>query len=550
MAHIEQSGQSEQSEQSEHGLGSSPRNPTDNLHMQVWLAVVILSIALSARLLPGPRTIDDSFITYRYTRNILAGNGFVYNPGERVLGTTTPLYTVLLVMLGFITGGTQAPFPLLSLLVNALCDALTCLLLLRLGRKLESPLAGIGCALVWAVAPYSVTFAIGGLETSLYVLLLTSTVSAYIDRRYPLAAFLGALSLLTRPDALILLGPMALDRLISLFISRRREATFARRVRSAAVDLVIFLALVLPWVIFSVAYFGSPLPHSIAAKSLAYRLPGDAALIRLLQHYATPFLENLTFGTPAIGVGAVLYMFLYFVGARHAFQAQKHLWFWLAYPWLYFITFAVANPLIFRWYLTPPLPAYFLAILVGVEHILGQVASGLRIKEQSVARTALISIFVVLAPLGLTLRGWTLHPDHAQGRPAPDMAFIKLELLYRQAADYLAPEMSVSSSPPLLAAGDVGVLGFYTGARILDTVGLNSPVSTRYYPLDPAYYVINYAIPPDLIVDQHPDYVVILEVYGRLGLLQDPRFQAAYQLRQKIPTDMYGSNGLLIFAKR
>ncbi|HEY5672066.1 MAG TPA: hypothetical protein VIS10_18890, partial [Anaerolineales bacterium] len=98
--------------------------------------------------------------------------------------------------------------------------------------------------------------------------------------------------------------------------------------------------------------------------------------------------------------------------------------------------------------------------------------------------------------------------------------------------------------------GDVGILGYYTGARILDTVGLNSPVSTSYFPLDPSLYVINYAIPPDLIIDQAPDYVVILEVYGREGLLKDPRFQAAYHLRQKIPTDMYGSDGMLIYERK
>src|SRR5574341_1248575 len=187
------------------GTEPSLRNPKYARQLYICLAVVIFLVALFARIIPGPRTIDDSFITFRYTRNILAGNGFVYNPGERVLGTTTPLYTFLLVILGFFTGGTQAPFPFLSMLVNAMCDGLTCLLLLRLGRKLDSPLAGIGCALVWAVAPYSVTFAIGGLETSLYVLLLTGVVSAYADRRCPLAAFLGGLSLRTRPDALILL---------------------------------------------------------------------------------------------------------------------------------------------------------------------------------------------------------------------------------------------------------------------------------------------------------------------------------------------------------
>ena len=96
----------------------------------------------------------------------------------------------------------------------------------------------------------------------------------------------------------------------------------------------------------------------------------------------------------------------------------------------------------------------------------------------------------------------------------------------------------------------MGVLGFYTGVRILDTVGLNSPQSTSYYPLDPAYYVINYAIPPQLILDARPDYIVILEVYGRAGLLKSPLFWQLYTLRQKIPTDIYGSDGLLILERK
>jgi hypothetical protein len=81
-------------------------------------------------------------------------------------------------------------------------------------------------------------------------------------------------------------------------------------------------------------------------------------------------------------------------------------------------------------------------------------------------------------------------------------------------------------------------------------VGLNSPQATNYYPLDPAMYVINYAISPDLILDNHPDYVVILEVYGREGLLKDPRFWEQYRLRRTIPTDIYGSEGLLILERR
>ncbi len=66
--------------------------------MQVFyrvLPILIVIIALTARFLPGTRTIDDAYITYRYSQNILEGHGLVYNPGERVLGTTTPLYAGL-----------------------------------------------------------------------------------------------------------------------------------------------------------------------------------------------------------------------------------------------------------------------------------------------------------------------------------------------------------------------------------------------------------------------------------------------------------------------
>jgi hypothetical protein len=50
---------------------------------------------------------DDPYITYRYARNIATGQGFVYNPGERVLSTTTPLFTLLLA--GLFPSGVTCP---------------------------------------------------------------------------------------------------------------------------------------------------------------------------------------------------------------------------------------------------------------------------------------------------------------------------------------------------------------------------------------------------------------------------------------------------------
>jgi hypothetical protein len=504
------------------------------------LPTLLIILALAARLIPGARTIDDSYITFRYVGNLLAGNGFVYNPGERVQGTTTPLYTLLLAGLGALSGGPQAPFPELALGVNTLADAGTALLLLWLGKKVGSPRAGLGAGLVWAVHPYSVTFAIGGLETSLYVLLLVGCAAAFVARRRGLTALLAGLALLTRPDALILLGPLALDRLARALRKPAPEDRLQAREFAA-------LLPVLAWYIFATLYFGSPVAHSVQAKLNAYRLEPTEALVRLIQHYATPFMEYNWLGAVGTGLGLLLYPFLYLVGARRAYRAQPRLLALLAYPWLYFAVFAISNPLIFRWYLTPPLAAYVLVILLGADELLARLLNRKAAAPPPRWRAALPALLVVLLPVILLGREWRVHPDHGADRPAPAMAFIKLELLYREAVEIAAPLLADGGT---LAAGDVGVLGYFTRAPILDTVGLNSQESLPYYPLDKKYYVINYAVAPDLIIDQQPEVVVLLEVYGRAGLFKDQRFQAGYRLVKKIETDMYGSDGLLIFARK
>ncbi len=491
-------------------------------------------LAITARLMPGLRVIDDSYITFRYARNLLAGQGFAYNPGETVLGTTTPLYTLLMAALASFTGGVHANFPLLAAIVNALADAGVCILLWKIGQRLSLPLAGLTSALLWAIAPYSVTFAIGGLETSLYVFLLTTTAWAYLQKHRRLTALAASLALLTRPDAILLLGPIALDRLIRALRSPQKSEPLQ------PAEVFIAILPVLFWYGFAWLYFGSPFPHSVQAKLAAYRLPPNEALIRLIQHYATPFLEQNTFSTRWVAIGIWLYPFLYFIGARRIIRSTPRLWGWLLYPWLYFVAFTLPNPLIFRWYLTPPLPVYFFGILAGLETILAPV---FKPTSMSWRRRVATALFITLPILSM-LTGWELHPDHGPDRPAPTMAWFKLELLYDQAAHLIAPFLTPNS---VLAAGDVGVLGYQTPARILDTVGLNSAQSLNYYPLDPRYYVITYAIAPDLILDEHPDWVVFLEVYGRKSLLQDERFLSQYTLYHKFETDIYDSDGLLIY---
>lgn len=500
-------------------------NPLVLLTQLRRVEILIAILAIGVRLIPGPRTIDDAYITFRYAQNLLQGEGLVYNPGEHVLGITTPTYALVLAAVALVSGGSRAEFPLLALLINAVLDGVTCWLLPKLGERLGYRSAGIASALVWAIAPWSVTFAIGGLETSLLVALATATFYLHLSHRPVAAAATGAFALLTRPDALLFVGPLAIARGVQLIRAKTRPS--ARELLAFGLPLAI-------WLVGSLAYYHSPIPHSVFAKAAAYRLPAEAGLVRLLQHYATPFLGHETLGPGWLRIGIVLNPTLYLLGALAGLRVNREGWPLLAYPWLYLAVFALANPLLFRWYLTPPLPAYFLGIFIGAARISRDVKSPIP-----------LFLFAALA-LGSTANAWTLSPDHGPARPAPKMAFIKLELLYQEASERLQSQLSEQD---VLASADIGALGYYSGARILDLLGLISPEATRYYPAPESMYVVNFAVPPAVVTDLKPDAVVILEVYGRKGLLLDPDFQSSYDLTDQLPTDIYGSEGMLIFSR-
>ena len=352
--------------------------------------------------------------------------------------------------------------------------------------------------------------------------------------------------ILTRPDALIFLMPLLLQPAV---FPNQRVIYQPRAIFLAAIPLIL-------WTAFGFWYFGSPLPHSLAAKSVAYQLPANAAFIRLIQHYLTPFSEQYTFGSSILYGSLLVYPALFIIGAIAIYRKNSRSLALLIYPLTYFLTFAIVHPLIFRWYLTPPLPFYYLTILAGTESLLQRfiykfkpeipaISSHHAKMDFTFVSNSIITFFLII-PIILSLKGWVIKPDHGNATPSPEMAWVKLEELYKRASTDI---LTVSSPDAVVAAGDVGVLGYFTNRKILDTVGLNSPVSSTYYPLPKEDYVINYAIPTRLILDQKPDLVVFLEAYGRNTLLRSQDFLSQYRKIKEYQTDLYGSNGLLLYQK-
>jgi hypothetical protein len=504
----------------------------------LWpLLLVIMVVALVARVLPGPRTIDDAFITFRYSRNLIDGIGFVYNPGVATLGTTTPLWAFLMAATGFVLGGQD--FQSYAIAWSALADSISCaLIFLLVWRVTSSRFVSALPALLYAIAPQSVTFAVGGMETSLAVLWMfaATTLFVYLPDsprparlvRIAIGLCIG-LGLLTRVDSVLWSAPLLGWQLLGSLCARRGlpwETWLAA------------LVVVAPFALYSTLTFGSPLPNSVTAKRYAYRVPNLGALTGFIQTYSNLFFTFDAFGSTATMLSGVAVLAGWLFALIRLPRIGPALVPLAVYPALYAGAFIVLNPLMFRWYYAPPLGPLILLVFIGLWALLAPLA------RRPAGRRVALGLIAGAGGLCVVsgISAWTLHPDHGPDRPAPRMAWHEIELHYQAVGEYLRDELGVTPGTRV-ASADIGAIGFFSRATIVDTVGLVTPELTAYYPADEAVFAAdqNYAVPPALIYDTQPEYFVTMEGFIREGLARQDAFLAAYTLIREIPTDFYGT---------
>jgi hypothetical protein len=215
---------------------------------------VVFGVALALRLILvfSVPAYDDAHITWRTARNLAAGHGIVYNVGERVQASTSPLYTLTSGAVWWLVG-TGAP--LLLRLLGAVADAGTAALIATLAAPLGGRLGSLLAGGVYALLSTVALPAVGGLETGLYTLAVAGACVAFSRRRLVAAASVAAVAALLRPDGLMLVAAVLAASAI------RQPATTPRQ-------LVAVVGLLGPWVVFATVYFGSPVPQTVTAKAL------------------------------------------------------------------------------------------------------------------------------------------------------------------------------------------------------------------------------------------------------------------------------------------
>ena len=228
-------------------------------HASRKLAIISCTSLFAFLLLRTAWISDDAAITLRTTLNFLHGYGPVFNIDERVQAYTHPLWFLLLSLSSLITRNIYIATYGLSIVTS--CAALA--LLLAQSRQTWWNLMLAGLPLLFSKA--FLDFSTSGLENPLSHLLVAACVLSInshgeerpLEPRNLTAFFLLAGQLyLTRPDLLLLIAPLAM------------RIAFAARcnMRHTVYALLIAGIPVLLWTLFSLYYYGSPVPNTAYAK--------------------------------------------------------------------------------------------------------------------------------------------------------------------------------------------------------------------------------------------------------------------------------------------
>ena len=491
----------------------------------VWgLAAALLSLHAAH----FDHVVDDAFITFRYLQNGLAGQGLVFNSGERVEGYTNFLWLLMLAP-GAARGWVV---PRMAAALGVVCMAAAVALRWRLagdetggdGADREVARAGtVAIACAWGPVAY---WAAGGLETGVFCLLVLLLLNLVWRGRSTAEALasgvVAALLCMARPDGIVyvaaavawvaVLGPPDRDR--------------AARLRAAGLLVVTFAVVYVPYFVWRWRYYDALLPNTFYAKVGG----GGAAFVRGAGYIAAWLL------TSGAGPFAVLAGVTAFArrGTPQAANPARRPLTWLVVGFVVagvgFVVLVGGDQLAMFRFMVP-------VMLVGAPSLWLAAVRGMRFRGGAAA----LAVLLLAALLLPSFRGPMARRVFESERPADaDRAAIGRWLRTTQSPD------------TLMALVPAGILPYYAGLPTLDLVGLTdrhiaraevagmgrgAPGHERY----DAEYVLHRA--PDLVFlgacrlwerplssDELADYVrTYAQFVPAVGaLLEHPEFQAHY----------------------
>lgn len=439
--------------------------------------------------------LDDSWIHLTYARNLALHGQWAFQLGHPSAGSTAPFWTFLLALGFWLHLG---PY-IWTYLLGALVLFGLAYLMERTARSLLSdyqprfPWIGLFFIVEW----HLLWAALSGMETLLQALLLTAVLVALMTdpRRYLVLGLITGLSVWVRPDGITLLGPVFLTILLV-------EKSYKDKGRAFLRFLLGFGSLFLLYLFFNLWLSGTPMPNTFYAKQTEYAAWQNTSIfyrlgVLLLQLLTGPGLLLLP-GVVITAVSAV---------RRRTWPVLAAMLWCGGYLLLYILRLPAYQH---GRYLMPAMPIFFLFGLLGYLEFMKSTFAG---RKRWVLKIAwkFGLVMLTISFLGLGARSY-----------GDDVGLIESEMVVT--AKWVAVNL-----PPdaIIAAHDIGALGYFDDHELIDLAGLVSPKVIPFMRDESRLAVF---------LDQHhADYLIAFPAfYPKLTRTLEPVFTSGGQFAPEI----------------
>ncbi len=272
---------------------------------KLWPLILIIVTGLGIRLafswqpiehLAAYPLVDDSFYSLNIARNIAQGNGLTCDGVHKTNGFQ-PLYVFLVAPIYYLLEGDKVLPVHIALSLISVISAFTMVLIYKLVTLVSNEKAAWFAVFLWSISPDVIEFELNGLETGLYIFLLSFSIYYYLLRvrdaeptavkNHAVLGLLVGLTILARIDASFFLSALMLDMLIL------RRACLTKHIKGLAAFLLVCGLVISPWFLHNLISFGSLMPTS-----------GKA--VRFLSTFPI-FSENYDYGSPMSLIPASYY---------------------------------------------------------------------------------------------------------------------------------------------------------------------------------------------------------------------------------------------------
>ncbi|HEY6072338.1 MAG TPA: hypothetical protein VIV15_02845 [Anaerolineales bacterium] len=392
--------------------------------------------------------LDDSWIHQTYARNLALHGEWSFRTGIPSAGSTAPLWSALLAV-GYWLG--LAPQIWSYFLGFLTLFGLTTVSESVVRKAIDSyrpavPWVGIFMAFEWHMA----WAAMSGMETLLHALLVTAVLMALMvrPRNYLQLGWLTGLSVWVRPDGMTLLGPVLLVILMD-------EKDNAARLHALERYLMGFGALFLPYLLFNLWVGGRPMPNTFYAKQAEYA-----------DWQSSPVLEKAAQLSIQLLVGPAVILLPGVIGWLAASLRKPDHAVWAAAIWFIgYVGLYVSRLPLYQHgrYIMPAMPIFFLWGLMGFLEMS---------RSERMGRYAWFGRTLWQMSLGLVTLLFVILGARSYGE---DVAVIESEMV--ATAKWTSANLPAGA---LVAAHDIGALGYFDHHPLIDLAGLISPEAVPF----------------------------------------------------------------------